>query len=216
MRDELKPCPFCGERPRLTLRPDNAEGTAYFAAVACYCGGYSACAHKMATATNADEAEGKVRAAWNRRAAAQPPAAMPAPTGWICRHKQQVADAEEAFPGQPHDYLWKYTHGTRDMAECEGYGDFDVVRLYATPQAQSVPATGAQPEFDHSIGEDRYTVTKSAFWWHVRIGDSTANAGKFYTRHDAEDMALKLLTAFRDGAFSQRRADLAAPTGSAG
>ena len=67
-RAALAPCPFCGERPRLTLRPDDAEATTYFAAVACYCGGYSACAHKMATAPTADEAEAKVRAAWNCRA----------------------------------------------------------------------------------------------------------------------------------------------------
>ena len=64
----LAPCPFCGGQPRLTLRPENAEATAYFAAVACYCGGYSACAHKMTTAPTADEAEAKVRAAWNCRA----------------------------------------------------------------------------------------------------------------------------------------------------
>jgi len=67
-RTALAACPFCGERPRLTLRPDDAKATTYFAAVACYCGGYSACAHKMATAPTADEAETKVRAAWNRRA----------------------------------------------------------------------------------------------------------------------------------------------------
>jgi len=67
-RAALAPCPFCGERPRLTLRPDDAEAATYFAAVACYCGGYSACAHKMATAATADEAEAKVRAAWNCRA----------------------------------------------------------------------------------------------------------------------------------------------------
>lgn len=67
-RAALAPCPFCGERPRLTLRPDDAEAKTYFAAVACYCGGYSACAHKMATAATADEAEAKVRAAWNCRA----------------------------------------------------------------------------------------------------------------------------------------------------
>ena len=68
LRAALAPCPFCGEQPRLTLRPENAEATTYLAAVACYCGGYSACAHKMATAPTADEAEAKVRAAWNCRA----------------------------------------------------------------------------------------------------------------------------------------------------
>lgn len=68
MRTALLPCPFCGERPRLTLRPDDAEAATYFAAVACYCGGYSACAHKMATAPAADEAETLAAAAWNTRA----------------------------------------------------------------------------------------------------------------------------------------------------
>jgi hypothetical protein len=62
-------CPFCGARPCLTIRPDDAEATAYFAAVACFCGGYSACAHKMATAPTADEAEAMACAAWNRRPA---------------------------------------------------------------------------------------------------------------------------------------------------
>ena len=44
MSDDLKPCPFCGERPRLTLRPDNAEGTRVLHCLpwTCYCGGYSA------------------------------------------------------------------------------------------------------------------------------------------------------------------------------
>lgn len=65
----------------------------------------------------------------------------------------------------------------------------------------------AQPvAFDHDIGADRYQVVKGSFWWHVRIGDSTANVGKFHTKMAAEYMALKLLTAFRDGAFMQSRA----------
>lgn len=65
-------CPFCGRRPVLTVRPDNAEATSYFAAVACFCDGYAACAHKDATAAEADEAERLVREKWNRRATASP------------------------------------------------------------------------------------------------------------------------------------------------
>ena len=81
MSDALKPCPFCGERPQLTVRPDNADATTYFAAVVCYCDSYSACEHKLATAPNADEAEAAARAAWNRRAAlSAPPPVVPA--GW--------------------------------------------------------------------------------------------------------------------------------------
>jgi len=149
-------------------------------------------------------------------AAAQPPAAMPGwrlvpvePTQAMCAAAVKFANGNAVYKNVAAEAL---------KIEEAIYGEAYAAMLAAapTPQAQSAPATGAQPEFDHSIGEDRYTVTKSAFWWHVRIGDSTANVGKFYTRHAAEDMALKLLTAFRDGAFSQRRADLAAPTGIAG
>lgn len=68
-RRGLLPCPFCGRRPVLTVRPDNAEATSYFAAVACFCGGYAACAHKDATASEADEAERLAREKWNGRAA---------------------------------------------------------------------------------------------------------------------------------------------------
>ena len=64
---DLKPCPFCGEAPHVTARPDNATQTEFFAAVACYCGGYSACAHKMAFAPTRAEAEALAFAAWNER-----------------------------------------------------------------------------------------------------------------------------------------------------
>jgi len=69
---KLALCPFCGRRPVLTVRPDNAEATSYFAAVACFCDGYAACAHKYATAAEADEAERLAREAWNRRTTAAP------------------------------------------------------------------------------------------------------------------------------------------------
>ena len=63
----LAACPFCGRIPRLMIRPDDAGLKSHFASVVCYCGGYSACAHKMATAPTAEEAEDKVRSAWNCR-----------------------------------------------------------------------------------------------------------------------------------------------------
>lgn len=71
-------------------------------------------------------------------------------------------------------------------------------------RAQPVQQPGA--EFDHSIGADRFTVRRGSFWWHVRIGGSTSNVGKFHTKRAAEDMALKMLTAYRDGAFEQYQA----------
>ena len=98
MSDALKPCPFCGERPQLTVRPDNADATTYFAAVVCYCDSYSACAHKMATAPEADEAEAAARAAWNRRAAlSAPPPVVPA--GW------------QLVPVEPHPRLLNVLFG---------------------------------------------------------------------------------------------------------
>jgi Lar family restriction alleviation protein len=68
--EELKPCPFCGGSPSTVERPDNIDGTEFFYAVACYCGGYSACAHKMARRKTPEQAKADATAAWNTRAAA--------------------------------------------------------------------------------------------------------------------------------------------------
>lgn len=67
---ELKPlpCPFCGGAPRTVARPDNIDGTRFFYALACYCGGYSACAHKMAVEPTPEQAKRTAIEAWNRRA----------------------------------------------------------------------------------------------------------------------------------------------------
>lgn len=90
-------CPFCGRRPVLTVRPDNAEATSYFAAVACFCDGYAACAHKDATAAEADEAERLVREKWNRRATASPAvgadhaAVVEAARAVMARHEREIS-----------------------------------------------------------------------------------------------------------------------------
>lgn len=76
--------------------------------------------------------------------------------------------------------------------------------------AQQAATVGAPTEFDHDIGADRFRVVKGAFWWHIRIGDGTANVGKFHSKLAAEDVALKMLTAFRDGAYMQHQRALAA------
>lgn len=80
------------------------------------------------------------------------------------------------------------------------------LRAALAEQAQPVAS-----EFDHGIGADRFKVVKGAFWWHVRVGDSTANVGKFHSKDDAERMAALLLREFRNGAFVQCNA--AAPEG---
>lgn len=64
--------------------------------------------------------------------------------------------------------------------------------------------------FKHDIGADRFTVVHGSYWWHVRAGEGTQNIGKFHTKRAAEEMALTLITAFRDGAFMQYQAMLAA------
>lgn len=75
MTEQLKPCPFCGGDPKTTERPDNIDGTRFFYAVACYCDGYSACAHKMAVEPTPEQAKHAAIEAWNRRA--QPAQAVP-------------------------------------------------------------------------------------------------------------------------------------------
>lgn len=64
---DLKPCPFCGEAPKTLERPDNIDGTEFVYGVMCYCGGYSATAHKMAKRKTAEQAKADAIAAWNRR-----------------------------------------------------------------------------------------------------------------------------------------------------
>ena len=66
-------------------------------------------------------------------------------------------------------------------------------------------------EFDHGIGADRFKVVRGAFWWHVLIGDSPTEHGKFRSRASAEKMAADLLREFRNGAFVQHEAALAEP-----
>lgn len=70
---ELLPCPFCGGAPTIIERPDNIDGTQFFYAFACYCGGYSACAHKMAIRKTPEIAKADAIAAWNRRASTPQP-----------------------------------------------------------------------------------------------------------------------------------------------
>ena len=66
-------------------------------------------------------------------------------------------------------------------------------------------------DFDHAIGADRFKVVRGAFWWHVLIGDSPTEHGKFRSRASAEKMAADLLREFRNGAFVQHEAALAEP-----
>jgi hypothetical protein len=66
-------------------------------------------------------------------------------------------------------------------------------------------------DFDHGIDADRFRVVRGAFWWHVLIGDSPTEHGKFRSRASAEKMAADLLREFRNGAFVQYEAALAEP-----
>jgi hypothetical protein len=67
-----------------------------------------------------------------------------APIGYLTRFKSQVEDAEKCFPGEPHDYLLTYTHGTKDMERFAAFPDIEVVPVYATPK----PAKGLTVQAD--------------------------------------------------------------------
>ena len=67
MHEPLKNCPFCGGAPTTVERPDNIDGTQFFYAIACCCGRYSACAHKMAVRKTPEIAKSDAIAAWNTR-----------------------------------------------------------------------------------------------------------------------------------------------------
>jgi hypothetical protein len=84
----------------------------------------------------------------------------------------------------------------------------DLRAALAEPVQEPVAAVAknATAQFDHAIGADRFKVVRGAFWWHVLIGDSTKEHGKFHSRAGAEQMAADLLREFRNGAFVQHTA----------
>ena len=110
---ELLPCPFCGGAPTTIDRPDNIDGTQFFYAIACYCGRYSACAHKMAIRKTPEIAKADAIAAWNTR--------TPQPT-------QAQAVAVPLTDGQVESLLYKYGYDPDDehmaamLKEARGIG----------------------------------------------------------------------------------------------
>ncbi len=59
--DTLKPCPFCGQQPRLTDRASNHTASGWLYIVSCCCGGHKANAHQIS------ETFEEVRKRWNTR-----------------------------------------------------------------------------------------------------------------------------------------------------
>lgn len=106
-----------------------------------------------------------------------------------------------------HTELAGYRQHKHDAADADVA---TIAAAIAAIDAQQAATVGAPSEFGHDIGANRFRVVKSAFWWHIRIGDGTANVGKFHSKLAAEDVALKMLTAFRDGAYMQHQRALAA------
>lgn len=138
-------CPFCGRRPVLTVRPDNAEATSYFAAVACFCDGYAACAHKDATAAEADEAERLVREKWNRRATASP-AVGDEPPGLKLVPLEPTAEMIAAWPNN--------RHGSGHEAAIYR------AMLAAAPSASPAAPLAWMYEHDGSLDEPILTVSR--------------------------------------------------------
>lgn len=111
---ELKPCPFCGCAPDVITRPDNAAKTEFFAAVRCYCDGYSARAYQNAQRNTQDEATAEAIAAWNRRAQPAAPAEQEISAeekfcdghcSWAEHHPDCSLSAP---PAQPVAHLWQH------------------------------------------------------------------------------------------------------------
>jgi len=58
------------------------------------------------------------------------PAVQRQPIGYLCRHVANVREAEKYEPGVDTSYLWKYTHGVKDLERFESYDHLEVKRVY--------------------------------------------------------------------------------------
>lgn len=112
---ELLPCPFCGGAPTTIERPDNSDGTQFFYAIACYCGRYSACAHKMAVRKTPEIAKADAIAAWNTRT----PQPTQSQAGAVPLTDEEVLDAFCRTPGI-HQFVQAFWAGVRFAEQHHG------------------------------------------------------------------------------------------------
>lgn len=143
MSEELKPCPFCGEKiePPKSRQASTDRSEGFVAFAACYCGGYSATAHKMGRGNTEAEAIQEVIAIWNRRA--------------------QPVEAEGVVPVVC--YLRAFQDGTPHWTEdcvCEDavYPNHDGDETYSMPmvrQADHLAALSAVTAERDRLREDR-------------------------------------------------------------
>ena len=103
---------------------------------------------------------------------------------------QQALEALEALQG-----------GCTDSDD----GTVEAITVWCPEIIDALKDALAEPEqkFDHSIGADRFKVVRGTFWWHIKIGDSPTEHGKFRSSAAAQKMADDLLREFRNGAFFQ-------------
>ena len=78
-------------------------------------------------------------------------------------------------------------------------------RMAGMLQSQGAEVRAAQQssgmQSAEAMSDDRYRVTRTAFWWRVAIGDGQQTVGRCHTEAEAEQLAAALRTAFLDGAF---------------
>lgn len=108
MTEPLKNCPFCGGAPTTTERPDHIDGTQFFYAIACYCGRYYVCAHKMAIRKTPEIAKADAIAACNTRT----PPPTQAQAGAVPLTHDEALDAFCHTPGI-HQFVQAFVAGVR-------------------------------------------------------------------------------------------------------
>jgi hypothetical protein len=137
------PCPFCARTPKVAEQPaSDAEGGGYLCFIACFCDGFSACAHKMARGETADAARADAIAIWNRRAApaASSEGSGPAAQGAI---QEPVAWQARHFYHDDETWSWWYEVLPADLEDMRGWQsrspDSRQLRcLYAAPVGRSM------------------------------------------------------------------------------
>lgn len=96
--------------------------------------------------------------------------ALPEPVGYLCRHVSSVRDALKYEPNMDDGYLWRYTHGTKDLEHFESMGHLEVQRVY------SAASLAVQAEKHALLEFQRDGASETTERWRLQFVEAVAEA----------------------------------------